>query len=201
MKQGDWLRQLLQRLKKRKLEKTDFLILVLVGILLLVIAMPVGNKKEEGRTEERTGAADDPPVADTSASGEELEERLEDILSQIEGAGRVEVMITYKDSGTYVVEKDITTSDSTGEEAEDSVSRNTKDVQSQETTVYDKTEGGDTPFISQELNPRIEGILVVASGGDDAVVKQNISEAVLALFPVEAHRIKIVKMNWQEGGQ
>jgi stage III sporulation protein AG len=44
----------------------------------------------------------------------------------------------------------------------------------------------------------VEGILIVASGGDNQKVKQNISEAVLALFQVEAHRIKIVKMSGLE---
>lgn len=197
MKQGDWMQRLLQRLKKRKPEKSDFLILVLVGILLLVIALPVGNKEEKEQEESPVGTAD---RAETqSASGEELERRLEDILSRIDGAGEVEVMITYKDSGTYVVEKDISSDSSTQEETDGDSSRNTKDTQSQQSTVYDQTESGDTPFISQELTPRIEGILVVAQGGDNTAVKQNISEAVLALFPVEAHRIKIVKMNWQEG--
>lgn len=197
MKQGDWMQRLLQRLKKRKPEKSDFLILVLVGILLLVIALPVGNKEEKEQEEPSVETAD---RAETqSASGEELERRLEDILSRIDGAGEVEVMITYKDSGTYVVEKDISSDSSTQEETDGVSSRNTKDTQSQQSTVYDQTESGDTPFISQELTPRIEGILVVAQGGDNTAVKQNISEAVLALFPVEAHRIKIVKMNWQEG--
>lgn len=197
MKQGDWMQRLLQRLRKRKPEKSDFLILVLVGILLLVIALPIGNKEEKEQEESPVGTADSAETQ--SASGEELERRLEDILSRIDGAGEVEVMITYKDSGTYVVEKDISSDSSTQEETDGAGSRNTKDTQSQQSTVYDQTESGDTPFISQELTPRIEGILVVAQGGDNTAVKQNISEAVLALFPVEAHRIKIVKMNWQEG--
>ena len=54
------------------------------------------------------------------------------------------------------------------------------------------------PFVSKELLPKVEGILIVASGGDNQKVKQNISEAVLALFQVEAHRIKIVKMSGLE---
>lgn len=200
MKQGEWFRQMFGRLKKRKPEKSDYLILVLIGILLLVIVLPVGDKKETSKQEEEQKEQAVQQKKEV-VSGEELERRLADILSQIEGAGEVVVMITYKDSGTQIVEKDITSQNSTGEETDGSAVHHTKDTQSQQTTVYDEAENGNTPFISQELTPRIEGILVVASGGDDPVVKQNISEAVLALFPVEAHRIKIAKMNWQEGGQ
>ena len=46
----------------------------------------------------------------------------------------------------------------------------------------------------QERNPTVEGVIVIAQGGVNAVVKQNILEAVQALFPVEAHKIKIMKM-------
>jgi len=38
------------------------------------------------------------------------------------------------------------------------------------------------PLVSKELLPKVEGILIVASGGDNQKVKQNISEAVLAII-------------------
>lgn len=42
--------------------------------------------------------------------------------------------------------------------------------------------------------PLIEGVVVVAQGGDRAEVRQNITEAVMALFDIEPNKIKIVKM-------
>ena len=131
--------------------------------------------------------------------GEELEGKLEDILEKIDGAGDVKVMITYQDSGTQVVEKDKNTSENSLEESDSTGGvRSTKEQQLQESTVYEEADAGNTPFVSKELLPKVEGILIVASGGDNQKVKQNISEAVLALFQVEAHRIKIVKMSGLE---
>ena len=43
------------------------------------------------------------------------------------------------------------------------------------------------------MTPEIEGVLVIAEGGENAVVIQNITEAIQALFGVEAHKIKIMK--------
>ena len=40
----------------------------------------------------------------------------------------------------------------------------------------------------------VTGVLIAAQGGDDAVVVQNIQQAVMALFQVEAHKIKVMKM-------
>ena len=39
------------------------------------------------------------------------------------------------------------------------------------------------------------GVLVVAQGGDNPVVIKDIQEAVQVLFQVEAHKIKVMKMN------
>ena len=50
-----------------------------------------------------------------------------------------------------------------------------------------------SPYISKEMTPEIEGVLVIAEGGENAVVIQNITEAIQALFGVEAHKIKIMK--------
>ena len=55
--------------------------------------------------------------------------------------------------------------------------------------------GGRVPYVIEEMEPQIQGILVVAEGGDNSQVVQNITEAVMALFGVEAHKIKVMKMN------
>ncbi|MFR7444694.1 MAG: hypothetical protein ACLUUO_16185 [Sellimonas intestinalis] len=40
----------------------------------------------------------------------------------------------------------------------------------------------------------MEGVVVLCEGGDQPVVVQEITEAVEALFSVESHKIKVVKM-------
>ena len=52
------------------------------------------------------------------------------------------------------------------------------------------TDGTQTPYVSKENAPEVEGILVIADGGGNAVVAKNLTEAVQALFGVEAHKIK-----------
>ena len=47
------------------------------------------------------------------------------------------------------------------------------------------------PFIAKESVPAVEGVLVVAEGGGNGKVAKNISDAVLALFPVEVHKVKM----------
>lgn len=191
------MQDFMQKIKEKKLKRSDWLILVLAGILILIIALPTDTKEKKQAEEAKENISKENNTME--ASKNEIERKLEDILEKIDGAGDVKVMITYQDSGTQVVEKDKNTSENSLEESDRTGGvRNTKEQQLQESTVYEEADAGNTPFVSKELLPKVEGILIVASGGDNQKVKQNISEAVLALFQVEAHRIKIVKMSGLE---
>lgn len=191
------MQDFMQKIKEKKLKRSDWLILVLAGILILIIALPTDTKEKKQAEEAKENISKENNTME--ASKDEIERKLEDILEKIDGAGDVKVMITYQDSGTQVVEKDKNTSEKSLEESDSTGGvRSTKEQQLQESTVYEEADAGNTPFVSKELLPKVEGILIVASGGDNQKVKQNISEAVLALFQVEAHRIKIVKMSGLE---
>ena len=191
------MQDFMQKIKEKKLKRSDWLILVLAGILILIIALPTDTKEKKQAEEAKENISKENNTME--ASKDEIERKLEDILEKIDGAGDVKVMISYQDSGTQVVEKDKNTSENSLEESDSTGGvRSTKEQQLQESTVYEDADAGNTPFVSKELLPKVEGILIVASGGDNQKVKQNISEAVLALFQVEAHRIKIVKMSGLE---
>ena len=191
------MQDFMQKIKEKKLKRSDWLILVLAGILILIIALPTDTKEKKQAEKSKENISKENNTME--ASKDEIERKLEDILEKIDGAGDVKVMITYQDSGTHVGEKDKTTSENSLEASDCAGGvRSTKDQQLQESTVYEEADAGNTPFVSKELLPKVEGILIVASGGDNQKVKQNISEAVLALFQVEAHRIKIVKMSGLE---
>lgn len=191
------MQDFMQKIKEKKLKRSDWLILVLAGILILIIALPTDTRGKKQAEEAKENISKENNTMETSK--DEIEQKLEDILEKIDGAGEVKVMITYQDSGTQVVEKDKNTSENSLEESDSTGGvRSTKEQQLQESTVYEEADAGNTPFVSKELLPKVEGILIVASGGDNQKVKQNISEAVLALFQVEAHRIKIVKMSGLE---
>ena len=154
--------------------KDQLLILVLFGLLLAVIAIPVDREEPVAEEEEeiQQEAAEDGYEA-------RMEQKLQTLLSQVEGVGKVEVMLTFEGSGEKQVEKDQTLT-------EDSA---------QEETVYEENgSSGRVPYVAPETNPRVEGVLVIAEGGDSSKVKQEIIEAAQALFGIEAHKIKIMKM-------
>jgi len=176
-------------LKKYHMEKwfrkDNLIVMVLAGILLAVIAIP--TKEEENREEERQtmlqleseiGAinyeAPEEPAEkqeDTLDYVSKLEQKLEALLSKIEGAGEVYVMIALQESEELVVEKD------RGEESEN--------------TVYQSEGNSAIPYVIKTIYPKVEGVAVVAEGAGTGRVTQHITEVVQALFNLEPHKVKV----------
>ena len=53
---------------------------------------------------------------------------------------------------------------------------------------------GEQQGIYQSEETEVKGVLIAAEGAADPVVVQKIQQAVMALFQIEAHKIKIIKM-------
>ena len=113
------------------------------------------------------------------------EEKLRGILSQVKGVGTVSVMITLKDGGEKIIEKDVTKSDSES----DGSSQKSRS----ETSVMTNADSGEYPYVSKTLEPEIEGVLVSCTGASDPTVAMKITEAVQALFGVPAHKIVVLE--------
>lgn len=52
----------------------------------------------------------------------------------------------------------------------------------------------ETGFYVSSAPMKVTGVLIAAEGADDYTVVRNIQEAVMALFQVDAHKIKVMKM-------
>lgn len=224
---------------KKWFTRDNLILLILMGILLMIIAMPSEKQEkllEPGR--EDTGEASESPGNQEKApdnglyepedSGEEkegaeknsaeegkaegkagflsdrsgleeytayLEERLTRLLSKIAGVGKVNVMITLQSSEELVLEKDmpIVRSNTTENDGEGG-SRSIYQVDSGESTVYTKEENSQIPYVIKTMTPRIEGVVVAAQGAGAARLSADITEAVQALFGIEANRVKVVRM-------
>lgn len=187
-------------LKKIILKKDRLVILILTGVLLMIIAIPVPGGENDGtETKQRkTEAGEETVLADEDEYVSWLEEKLADTLSRAEGVGQVEVMITLCSSAEKIVEKDVESeSEDLREEDSQGGNRITQSTISSEVTVYGTGEEGadGDPYITKEISPVIEGVVVIAEGGDNSIAVQNITEAVKALFDIDTHKIKIMKGN------
>lgn len=212
-KRTDYLNKIKVLWEEKGRKKDNFVILILLGILLIVIVWPLPDTGGQSASppEEKTESVlldsnYDMMSSDndqTFTQGDDLkgytaymENRLEQVLAAMEGAGEVKVMITLKSSEEIIVEKDIPISRASVSEVDaQGGSRFSNDIDTGEETVhYKDANGNEVPYIRQILQPEIEGVLVVTQGGDRITIQENISEAIKALFGIDEHKIKVVKM-------
>ena len=123
--------------------KQQWILLLLLGLLLTVAAMPVSRRTNETTTVQKN-------ILDNESQVEksQVEQKLADLLESVEGVGKVKVMVM--------------------------------------------TGGNKSLYLSEETE--ITGVLIAAEGAGDPVTVQNIQQAVMALFQVDAHKIRIMKM-------
>ncbi len=193
--------------KNLKWNKESALIIVLAGILCLVVVWPAsGNSlKTEGSDQSFGGGTDSLDSGQISSDSvetalnlyvENQEERLKSILEQMDGVGRIQVMIRAKASKEYVVEKDLTTNTNTVHETDaQGGTRQSSEMSKSESALYTKDgSGNDVPWVIKELEPEIEGVVVAAEGGGNENIASEITQAVQVLFDIPIHKIKVVKM-------
>ena len=183
-------------LGKKWFSRDNLLLLVLLGVLLFVIALPV-KKEDSGKGQEKENAAAASTQTVTAGSTEEyaayLEEKLKKMLEAVQGLGEVEVMVTLESSEEKIVEKDMTAERSNTEEQDAAGGARTVNTSNTEyRTIYREDTGGD-PFVVKTITPKVEGVLVVAEGAGKGNMAGEITQIIQALFGVEAHRIKVLE--------
>lgn len=197
-----------------KIGKDRFLILIIGGLLLLVITYPLpsSSKKESGgagkggntgvtKTVDASSGSNNALRTDTETNyTKETETRLAGVLSNINGAGKVQVFLSFSDFGMSVVEKDVSyTRNNEDRRGESTQNTSVLNTENSEETIYTTNESGNkVPFVNKITTPRVSGVLVVAQGGGNENIQKEMKEAIMALFGIEEHKIKVVKMKGEE---
>ena len=122
-----------------------------------------------------------------------FEDKIKGILEQIVGVGTVDVMVTIDSTEEIVVERNRQDTQQNTEETDaNGGTRNiTQYTRDGEIVTYDSS-GDQTPIITKKIKPKIRGVLVVAKGAENKVVKDLITEAVEKGLNVESYRISVV---------
>ena len=139
-----------------------YFLLAAIGVVLL---LPTGTKKTSEETEQPQETAARPAGDAGLSVQEEMEQRLCDALSQMDGVGAVHVVVTLESTGKKIVEKDVPTRSTTEENKKGEETGSVTSSSQDEATVYEKTQNGaETPYVVSEEYPAVRGVLVIAEG-------------------------------------
>jgi len=156
------------------------LLILLVGLIL--ISFPTGGTKEEVST-----SAEDQSAFELKAE----EQKLEEILSSIDGVGRVKVALSIKTGSETVFALDEAESVRDESGGDDRVSE--KDT-TKKPVLASSGSSGESPLKVKEKYPEFRGALVVCEGADNAEIRLVITEAVCSLTGITSDHISVIKM-------
>lgn len=153
--------------KSKKLKGWELLLAIAICIIVIVIFF-------SGFSGINLGSKPDYVSSESFESYKKnLEHKVEEVVGAIEGVGRVEVAITLDGTVEKVYAYETKTT-STG-------------------SVSEIVFSNGTPVVIKEVPPTVKGVVIVAGGADNAIVKLNILRAVTVLLDVDFNKIEVIK--------
>lgn len=158
--------------KMKKIGNIKYLFIIfIIGIIILIFGNSMSGKDKEKKKMEETKES---VSFERGAYAEEM--RLEEILSEIKGVGRVSVMVSYENNGTSNYLSDSTYESDAGE-----------GVKKSEKVVMTAGE----PVEYEKKFPKVKGVVVVCDGAKSENVRRDVVSAVCAVTGVYEHRVGV----------
>ena len=189
---------------KKKIENLVFFIVVLIITIVVINVIWNGNNKtnnqETNIVNKKLAESQDTPSGTSELQNNdiknELETKLEKILSKIQGVGEVQVCINYQESAEVVAMYNENSKTSSTEETDTSGgTRKIEEIDTQKDIIYKENNGEKTPITKKVIQPKIEGVIITAKGANNAETKTNIIQAVEAVTGLATHKIQVFEMN------
>lgn len=183
---------------KKKIESLVVFIIILIVTLIAINTIWKGDSKSKNNTAEdsigyKRLAEYVEDNSNSSTTEDELEKKLEGILSKMEGVGKVNVMITYLKGSEIVPMQNETSKVSTTQESDsDGGTRVIEQTDKATEIIYSDGTKIETQTI---LNPVVKGAIVIAEGASNATVKSNIVSAVEAITGLATYKVQVFEMN------
>lgn len=172
--------------EKDKKKIYSLLSLAVVCIIALIALSQAPSDKD---SEKETISSKDEEIVTIDSNQNDLEQKLVKILSQIEGAGTVDVMVTFDSSEELHPAYNTNSTTETTKEKDSQGGERTTTTSSENKTMITSTSNG--PVVVKTSEAKVKGVLVVASGATDSVVKEKLYKAVQTALQVQGHQVEI----------
>ncbi|HSQ88454.1 stage III sporulation protein AG [Romboutsia sp.] len=170
-------------------DKKKIYSLLSLGVVctIALIVMP-SFSKEESETEKKSNVDNQAQIAKENREYS-LEEKLKNILSQIDGAGELDVMITFESSEEIQPAFNTNSTTEKTEEKDPKGGERTITTASENRTMI--TSSSSDPIVIKTNEAKIKGVIVVASGASDPHVKETLYSAVQTALQISGHQVEI----------
>lgn len=198
------LRESIKKSSLKKLlfssEQSDTRLKLIVVIGLAAIAVIFLSDYVGGQTQSASAQINAAAPLHYSTTGYEeytaqLETRLTELISSVEGAGQAKVMITLECGTEYVYASQQKTTSAMSENT-DAGGRSSRDQKQsgEESLILIDGDRGEEPLILKEITPTVAGVVVVCSGADNPQVRERIVNVVTTALGTGSNRVCVTLM-------
>lgn len=176
----------------------NMLIILLCGVLLILIGDITSNmasKKETTKSNSIQVNANLQKDLVPSSYEDTIKKELMDTLSEIDGVGQLSVMIYFEGGSQTVPAVNINNSDKKTEEKDNNGGTRVTTENDKNQSIVIVNEGGENkPFIIKQYNPLVGGVVVVAEGATNVIIKERLLLAVKTALNLPINKISIMPM-------
>ncbi len=168
-------------------DKTNYAIYIAILCLILLIIIPNGDESDTVIETEKT--------ITTMEYTEDLEHKLTQLISSIDGVGETTVMVTLEGGIEYIYATEEKYSTDLTEDTNGEVyTRIQQSDNTEESYILIEDENGEEKgLIQKQVEPAIKGVVVVCEGGDDVVIQHRITEVVTTALNLSSTKVYVVK--------
>lgn len=172
----------------------NILVLLAVAIMTLIVSTDVFTKTLKPKATYNDSLENVFVKEDLKPRTDEelVEYRLKNILEKIRGTGEVQVMVTFEMGTEIIPASNVTRSTDTTEEKDSG--GGTRIIASEnivESIVVTNETNGNKPLVLKEIKPQINGVIVVADGAEDIIVKERLYDAVKTVLQIPGHKVQV----------
>lgn len=184
---------------KKKIENLVFFVVILI-ITIVIINIILNGDKSSKKVETNTiskqlASSNETMEINNMEQSYDLEQKLELILSKIQGVGDVKVCINYSESKEIVAMYNENSKVSSTEETDTSGgNRKIQETDIQKDIIYKEENGEKIPITQKVIQPKVEGAIVTARGASNVNAKTSIIQAVEAVTGLATHKIQVFEM-------
>ncbi|MFL0196894.1 stage III sporulation protein AG [Clostridium sp. WILCCON 0269] len=205
-----WLNELLKKGNKKssddKKNIMNLVIVFLVGLLIIITInffssyskntySNVSNNSTDNTTSDSTGQSTSTDGNGSKDYEESLQKNLKDTLEQIDGVGKVEVMISFESGEEHVPAVNVNDTTNTTEEKDNAGGTRSTTQKNNGSTVVITNDGSKSePLIVKTYNPKVLGVCVVAEGAENKITELRISKAITDLFGLSEDKVNVYPM-------
>ncbi len=181
---------------KKTIENLVVFIILLIVTVVMINYIWNGKEKEKTQKQNLVGAKTLAEEPEKSQVDDDMESKLENILSKIKGVGEVKVAVMYSKTSEIVPMYNEDSSEKLTEETDSNGgNRKVEETTVKKDIIYEENSGVKSPITQSIISPTIEGAIITAKGAGDAQIKANIIQAVEAATGLATHRIQVFEMN------